>query len=73
MLELLLFRFGLLVDNDGVWRIAENALSVDDDELVGEFIGFIVEFEDTKADVGLWLNGITKRNFPIPSDFDTLS
>lgn len=32
-------------------------------------MGFIV----VNADFELWLNGITKRNFPIPSDFDRLS
>jgi hypothetical protein len=33
--------------------MVENELIVDDEELVGELIGFIVDFEDIKADVGL--------------------
>jgi hypothetical protein len=36
-------------------------------------IGFIVDFEDIKADVGLWLNGTTKRNLPMPSFLVKLS
>ena len=56
-------------EEDDVWGIVEFELMVDEDELVGEFIGFIV----VNADLGLWLNGMTKRNLPMPSDFDTLS
>ncbi len=72
-MELLGFKFDLLFDGADVWRIVEYELRVDEVELVGEFIGFMVEFDEVKADVGLWLNGITKRNFPIPSFFDKLS
>jgi hypothetical protein len=73
VLELLLFKFELLFDDNDGWRIFENELIVDENELVGEFIGFIIGFDDIKADVGLWLNGITKRNLPIPSFFAKLS
>jgi hypothetical protein len=47
----------------------EFELVVDEDESDGEFIDFIA----VKADLELGLNGITKRNFPVPSDFDILS
>jgi len=59
-----------LSDEDDVWGIIEYELIVDDDdEFKREFSGFIV----VNADLGLWLNGITKRNLPIPSCFDKLS
>jgi hypothetical protein len=43
----------LLLFDVGVGRTVEYELIVDDDELVGELIGFIVAFDVVKADVGL--------------------
>lgn len=55
---------GDLVLEDG--RMGEKGDLVEDDE-------FVFDLEDIKADVGLWLNGTTNRNLPIPSFFDRLS
>lgn len=60
MLELVPLVFD---DDDG--RIEENEGFVNEEELL--------VFEEIKAEVGLWLNGTTKRNLPIPSFFDKLS